>query len=142
MRQSKVSVHTLRIIINFWEVLVIIGVKNQYLFLILVLFSGPAFADTFHAPGQNEIIEETIYWAEIAVYDVPYSTWHNNLEETISLLLKLNEESLKNYTNPESPIYDPNVLKAYGNVPVIKNTSQLDEFSSTLQAKEIVLSVR
>ncbi len=89
MRQSKVSVHTLRIIINFWEVLVIIGVKNQYLFLILVLFSGPAFADTFHAPGQNEIIEETIYWAEIAVYDVPYSTWHNNLEETISLLLKV-----------------------------------------------------
>lgn len=110
------------------------GKKLIIVFLILVLFSGPTLANTFHTPGQNETIEETIYWSEIPVYDIPYSAWHDTPEKTISLLSKLNEESLKNCTNPESLLYDPNVLKAYGNVPVIKNTSQLDNFSSTLQA--------
>ena len=108
-------------------------VKLFIVFLTLVLLSGPALADSLHLPDQNEIIEETIGWSEIPVYDVPYYAWHNNPEETISLLSKLSEESLKNCTNPESPIYDPNVLKAYGSVPAIKNASQLSEFSSTLQ---------
>ena len=110
------------------------GKKSVIIFLILVLFSGPALANTFHTPGQNEIIEETIYWSEIPMYYIPYAAYHDTQEKTISLLLNLNKESLKNCTNLESPIYDPNILKAYGNVPTIKNTSQLDDFSSILQA--------
>ncbi|MCC4770806.1 hypothetical protein FXV91_11615 [Methanosarcina sp. DH2] len=108
-------------------------VKLLIVFLILVLLSGYALADSLHLPDQNEIIEETTGWSEIPVYDVPYYAWQDNPEETISLLSKLNEESFKNCTNPESPIYDPNVLKAYGSVPAVKNASQLAEFSSTLQ---------
>ena len=110
------------------------GRKLIIILFILILISEPAIANTSYVPGQNEIAKETIYWSEIPLYDVPYYAWHDSSEETISLLLKLNEESLKNCTDPESPIYDPNVLKAYGNVPLIKNISQLDEFSSTLQA--------
>lgn len=104
----------------------------------LVLLSEPALADTFNALSQNEIseektLEENTGWSEIPLYDVPYYAWHDSPEETISLLSKLSEESLANCTNPESPVYDPNVLKAYESVPAIKNASQLSEFSSTLQ---------
>ncbi len=112
------------------------GKKSEKLFvffLVLVLFSGPGLADSSHLPYPDKIIEKSIGWSEIPMYSVPYYSWHDSPEETISLLSKLNEESLKNCTNPESPVYDPNVLKAYGNVPVIKNASQLVEFSSTLQ---------
>jgi hypothetical protein len=108
-------------------------VKLFIVFLILALLSGYALADSLHLPDRNEIIEETTGWSEIPVYDVPYCAWHDSPEETVSLLSKLNEESLTNCTNPESPVYDPNVLKAYGSVPAIKNASQLAEFSSTLQ---------
>jgi len=115
------------------------GKKSVLIFLMLVLLSGPALADTYNAPGQNEILEEktlgeTTGWSEIPVYDVPYYAWHDSPEKTISLLSKLNEESLANCTNPESPVYDPNVLKAYGSVPAIKNASHFAEFGSTLQA--------
>jgi len=115
------------------------GRKSVLIFLMLVLLSGPALADTYNTSGQNEIseektLEENTGWLEIPVYDVPYYTWHDSQAETISLLSKLSEESLANCTNPESPVYDPNVLKAYGSVPAIKNASQLAEFSSTLQA--------
>jgi len=110
------------------------SVKLFVIFSILVLLSGPGLADSFHLPGQDKIIEKRIGWSGILVYYVPYYAWHDNPEETIFLLSKLNEESLTNCTNPESPVYDPNVLKAYGNVPEIKNASQLAEFSSTLQA--------
>lgn len=109
------------------------SVKIFVFFLVLVLFSGPGLADSSHLPYLDKIIEKSIGWSDIPMYSVPYYSWHDNPEETISLLSKLNEESLTNCTNPESPVYDPNVLKAYGNVPVIKNASQLAEFSSTLQ---------
>lgn len=110
-------------------------VKLLIVFSIIALLSGTALADTYNAPFRlNEIVVETIGWSVRPVYDVPYSNWHENPDKTISLLSILNEESLTNCTNPESPIYDSNVLKAYGNVPAIKNISQLAEFSSTLQA--------
>ncbi|AKB80148.1 hypothetical protein MSHOH_3665 [Methanosarcina horonobensis HB-1 = JCM 15518] len=101
--------------------------------MVLILLSEPALADSFYLPDQDEITEKTIHWSEIPMYNVPYYSWHDNPEEIISLLSKLSKESLKNCTDPESKIYDPSVLKAYGSVPEIKNTSQLAEFSSTLQ---------
>lgn len=102
-------------------------------FLVLILLSESSLADSFYFPDRDEIIETTVHWSEIPTYYVPYYSWHDNPEETISLLSKLSKESLKNCTDPESQIYDPYVLKAYGNVPEIKNTSQMAEFSSSLK---------
>jgi hypothetical protein len=98
---------------------------------IIILFSGTVLANTYYLPSSSlHEVNETNGWSERTV---PYSGWLESPNKTISLLSKLNEESLTNCTNPESPIYDPNVLKACGKVPVIKNTTQLAEFNSTLQ---------
>ena len=101
------------------------------LVLSIVLLSGTVLANTYYVSSSDlHKINDTNGWAKRTV---PYSGWLENPDKTISLLSKLNEESLTNCTNPESPIYDPNVLKAYGKIPVIKNTTQLAEFNSTLQ---------
>lgn len=101
------------------------------LVLSIVLLSGTVLANTYYVSSSDlHKINDTNGWAKRTV---PYSDWLETPDKTISLLSKLNEESLTNCTNPESPIYDPNVLKAYGKIPVIKNTTQLAEFNSTLQ---------
>jgi hypothetical protein len=106
-------------------------VKLVIVFLIIVLPSGTMHASVYNAPssGLHEINETDV----LSNRTVPYSSCQGSPAKTITLLSKLKEESLTNCTNPESPIYDPNVLKAYGNIPVIKNSTQLAEFSSKLE---------
>ena len=58
---------------------------------------------------------------------------YNPYVEVIPHLLSVEKESLANFTNPESPIYDPSVVKVYGNVPKIETKSQLLEYVSTLR---------
>jgi hypothetical protein len=107
------------------------SVKLLIVLLIIILSSGTIHASVYHtsSPGLHEINETNV----LSNRTVPYSSWQGSPAKTIILLSKLNEESLTNCTNPESPIYDPNVLKAYGKIPAIKNATQLAEFSSKLE---------
>lgn len=106
-------------------------VKLLIVFSIIVLPSGTTHASVYNTPssGLHEINETNV----LSNRTVPYASWQGSPAKTITLLSKLKEESLTNCTNPESPIYDPNVLKAYGKIPVIKNATQLAEFSSKLE---------
>jgi hypothetical protein len=107
------------------------SVKLLIVFLILVLTSGTIYASVYHALSSS--FHEINKTNALPNRTVPYSSWQESPVKTITLLSKLNEESLTNCTNPESPIYDPNILKAYGKMPAIKNTTQLAEFSSKLE---------
>jgi len=46
----------------------------------------------------------------------------------------LSQYGIENWTDPESPIYDPAVFKAYGKVPPIHNATQLNEFAYNLRS--------
>jgi hypothetical protein len=46
----------------------------------------------------------------------------------------LSQYGIENWTNPESPIYDSAVFKAYGKVPPIHNATQLNEFAYNLRS--------
>lgn len=99
--------------------------------IIILLLSETVLANAYHSPSSS--LHEINETNGLSKRTVPYSGWLESPDKTISLLSKLSEETLTNCTNPGSTIYDPNVLKAYGKVPVIKNTSELTEFNSTLQ---------
>lgn len=104
-----------------------------FISIIVFLLSGTVLANNYPSSSTLYEINETNSWSKGVIYNVPYSEWQDRSDKIISLLSKLNDESLINCTNPESSIYDPNILKAYGNIPLIENTSQLAEFNSNLQ---------
>lgn len=53
--------------------------------------------------------------------------------ELFERIAALSQYGLENSTNPESPIYDPSVVKAYGKVPLIHNANQLNAFADKLR---------
>ncbi|MDI3486324.1 MAG: hypothetical protein PWQ51_2351 [Methanolobus sp.] len=63
-------------------------------------------------------------------FNVTSSSTDNELFEIITTL---SQYGIENCTNPESPIYDSSVVKAYGNVPSINNATQLNEFTGKLR---------
>jgi hypothetical protein len=69
---------------------------------------------------------------------VPASAVSVNLDSTDPGLFEridsLSQYGIENWTNPESPIYDPAVFKAYGKVPPIHNATQLNEFAYNLRS--------
>ncbi|WP_407356150.1 hypothetical protein [Methanolobus sp. WCC5] len=67
---------------------------------------------------------------QASAFNVTYSSIDNGIFERITTL---SQNGIKNCTNPESPIYDSSVVKAYGNVPFISNASQLNEFTDKLR---------
>ncbi|MCQ6963496.1 hypothetical protein [Methanolobus chelungpuianus] len=67
---------------------------------------------------------------QASAFNVTYSSTDNEIFERITTL---SQNGVKNCTNPESPIYDSSVVKAYGNVPFINNASQLNEFTDKLR---------
>ncbi|AFV24187.1 hypothetical protein Mpsy_1981 [Methanolobus psychrophilus R15] len=46
----------------------------------------------------------------------------------------LSQYGIENWTNPDSPIYDPAVFKAYGKVSPIHNATQMNEFADKLRS--------
>ena len=67
---------------------------------------------------------------QTSAFNVTSSSNDNEIFERINTL---SQYGIENCTNPESPIYDASVVKAYGNVPVIDNASQLNEFADKLK---------
>lgn len=49
-------------------------------------------------------------------------------------LAALSQYGIENWTDPASPIYDPAVLKAYGKVPPINNSMELNVFADKLRS--------
>ncbi|MDY0385529.1 MAG: hypothetical protein RBT65_00075 [Methanolobus sp.] len=74
--------------------------------------------------GLNDCITQT------SAFNVSDSTTSGKLYENIAVL---SQYGLENCTNPESPIYDPSVVNAYGKVPLIHNASQLNGFADKLR---------
>jgi hypothetical protein len=69
---------------------------------------------------------------------VPASAVSVNLGSTDPGLFErvdaLSQYGIENWTNPESPIYDPAVFKAYGKVLPIHNATQLNDFAYNLRS--------
>lgn len=97
--------------------------KPIIVFLILILLSGTTLAN--ESMNRNSKFDSYLRECNDSYFS-PYA-------EIIPRLLIIEKESLANFTNPESPIYDPGVVKVYGNIPKIETHSQLMEHVSTLR---------
>lgn len=64
--------------------------------------------------------------------DIEYTTYYTS-DKALSYLSELENESIINFTNPDSSIYNQNVIKVYGQIPNIENASQLAEYIKTLR---------
>ena len=97
--------------------------KPIIVFSILILLSGTTLAN--ESMNRNSKFDSYLRECNDSYFS-PYA-------EIIPRLLIIEKESLANFTNPESPIYDPGVVKVYGNIPKIETHSQLMEHVSTLR---------
>lgn len=79
---------------------------------------------------KSDNFTKSIEQAATSAFNVSDSSTSGKLYERIAAL---SQYGLENCTNPESPIYDPSVVNAYGNVPIIHNASQLNEFADKLR---------
>ncbi|ATU08021.1 hypothetical protein [Methanohalophilus portucalensis] len=64
--------------------------------------------------------------------DIEYVDYYTD-ERALSVYLGLKNEKISSFTNPASNIYDPNVIKVYGELPEIENTGQLVSYIYTLR---------
>ena len=97
--------------------------KLIIVFLILILLSETTLAN--ESMDRNSKFDSYLRVCNDSYFS-PYA-------EIIPRLLIIEKESLANFTNPESSIYDPDVVKVYGNIPKIETNSQLLEHVSTLR---------